>query len=1104
MIDRLIEWCAYNKALVLLIVAVTIVMGIRSMRNIPLDAIPDLSDTQVIVFSRWDRSPNIIEDQVTYPIIRSMLGVPKVKDIRGFSDFGFSYVYIVFEEGTDIYWARSRTLEYLNNILPKLPEGVSVELARDETAVGWVYQYVLVDQTGKRNLADLRSLQDWQLRYELQSVPGVAEVSPLGGFIRQYQVNLDPNALTAYQIPIDKVIETVRQGNNEVGGRLVEFSGREYMVRGRGYIRSKADIEQLVVAVNRETGTPVLIKQLGKVVLGPDLRRGVGEFNGEGEAAGAIVIMRVGENALNVIAGVKAKLAAIEASLPPGVTVVTTYDRSELIRRSIDTLKETLIEELTVVSLIILIFLLHVPSALIPVITICVAVVIAFIPMEYLGVTANIMSISGIAIAVGAMVDAAIVVVEQIHKKLEEWEAQGRPTPRHTVIIHAAKEVGAPSFYSLLVIGISFLPIIALEAQEGRLFKPLAFTKNLSMVMAAILSVTLVPAIAVLLIRTDRFRFRPRWVSSIVNAVLVGKIYSEEQHPLSRWLMRLYQPVVEWVLRHQWLTILGAVLVVALTLPIYFRLGSEFMPPLDEGTLLYMPTTLPGISITEAQRLLQIQDRIIKSFPEVKTVHGKAGRAETATDPAPFSMMETVIVLKPASEWPKIPRWYSAWAPEWLQNWLRRAWPDHQSTQELIYGTGGLNEALQIPGTVNAWTMPIKARIDMLTTGVRTPVGIKILGPDLTVIEHLGQQIEAALRPVRGTASVYAERTAGGYFIDFEVKRTELARYGLTVAQVEMVIMSAIGGESVSTTIEGRERYPINVRNFRDYRSTLADLRRIRVPTMGGPQIPLEQLADLKIVTGPGMIRNENGRLSGYVYVDVAGRDVGGFVTDAKEAVRAGVQIPPGYTLTWSGQYESMERVANRLLLVIPITLLVIVLLLYLNTQSLVKTSIVLLAVPFSAIGAIWLLYFLDYNVSIAVWVGLIALLGVDAETGVFMLLYLDLAYEEAKSQGKLNTRDQLHQAIVEGAVKRLRPKLMTVMVDYIGLLPVLWATGTGSDTMKRIAVPLVGGMLTSFLLELVVYPAIYEVWRWYFHVRKEAAGIHQPDHEPAPTSVIS
>ncbi len=1087
MINRLIEYCAHHKFLVLLIVGVAVLLGLYAMKNITLDAIPDLSDTQVIIYSRWDRSPDIIEDQVTYPIITALLGLPRVKDIRGFSDFGYSYVYVIFEDGTDLYWARSRTLEYLSSILPKLPEGVQVELAKDATAVGWVFQYALVDTTGKHSLAQLRSIQDWYLRYELQAVPGVAEVAPVGGFVRQYQVNLDPNALLAYRIPLERVVEAIREGNNDVGGRLIEFSGREYMVRGRGYIRSVRDVENIVVGVNPETGAPILVKHVGTVALGPDIRRGIAELDGEGETVGAIVIMRYGENALKVIERVKARLAEIERTLPEGVKIVTTYDRSDLILRSIETLKRTLIEELTIVSLVILIFLWHIPSALIPILTIPTAVILSFIPMYAMNITANIMSLGGIAIAIGAMVDAAIVVVEQTHKKLERWEAEGRPGDFRDVVIAAVKEVGGPSFFALLVIAVSFIPIFALEAQEGRLFKPLAFTKNFSMAIAAVLAITLDPAIRLLFTHAREFDFRPRWLCRLTNAILVGKIHDEERHPVSRALMRVYEPIVHFVLRHPYATIASALLIVVLTVPIYFRLGSEFMPPLDEGVLLYMPTTLPGISVTEAARLLQVQDKILKSFPEVERVFGKAGRAETATDPAPLSMVETVVVLKPPEQWPKVKRWYSDWAPPWMQRVLRRIWPDRRTTEELIYGPGGLNEALQLPGVVNAWTMPIKARIDMLTTGVRTPVGIKILGDDLNKIQEIGEHIERVLRDVPGTTSVFAERTAGGYFLDFALKREELARYGLTIGQAQMVILSAIGGENITMTVEGRERYPVNVRYLRDYRSTLDRLSRVLVPTPTGAQIPIAQIAEIRLAYGPGMIRDENGRLSGYVYVDVSGRDIGGYVEEAKRLVREKVPLPPGYTLVWSGQYEYMLRVRERLAIVVPITLFIIFLLLYGNTGSAAKTLIIFLAVPFSAVGAIWLLYLLDYNLSIAVWVGLIALLGVDAETGVFMLLYLDLAYQEMRSKGMMKTREHLHEAIVHGAVKRLRPKFMTVATMFMGLVPIMWSTGAGADVMKRIAAPMIGGIFTSFLMELVVYPAIYDLWRWHFHVKKEA-----------------
>lgn len=1098
MINKIIEICAHNKFVVLIVVGVATLAGLWSIKNITVDAIPDLSDTQVIIYSRWDRSPDIMEDQVTYPIVSSLLGVPKVKDIRGFSDFGYSYVYIIFEDGTDIYWARSRTLEYLSNILPKLPQGVNVELARDETAVGWVFEYALVDKTGQNNLAQLRSFQDWSMRYALQAVPGVAEVAPLGGFVKQYQVNVDPNALLGYDIPIDRVVEAVRQGNSDVGGRLIEFSGREYMVRGRGYIKTIADVENIVVGTSKQGGTPILVKNLGTVTLGPDIRRGIADLDGQGDVVGGIVIMRYGENAEKVIQRVRTKLDDLKPSLPPGVEIVTTYDRAELIERAIETLKGTLLEELIIVSLVIMIFLWHIPSAIVPIITIPVTIIIAFIPMYLMGLTANIMSLGGIAIAIGAMVDAAIVVVEQTHKKLEHWDSEGRPGSYKDVVINAVKEVGGPSFFALLVIAVSFIPVFTLEGQEGRLFKPLAYTKNFSMAIAAFLAITLDPAIRLLFTHMDPYKFKPKFVAKIVNTVLVGKIHSEENHPISRPLMKIYHPVCELVLRHTWAVVILAVLAVAATVPVFNRLGSEFMPPLNEGVLLYMPTTLPGISITQTERLLQVTDKKLKSFPEVERVFGKAGRAETATDPAPFSMLETVVVLKPESQWPKVPRWYSSWAPDWLQGIFRRAWPDHKSTEELIYGSGGLNEALQIPGVSNAWTMPIKGRTDMLTTGVRTPIGIKIMGADLAEVQKLGEHIEMSLKDVPGTKSVFAERAAGGYFLDFILKREALARYGLTVDQANDVVMSAIGGENVTTTIEGRERYPVNVRYLRDYRSDPDKLSRTFVMAPNGTQIPLGQIAEIRMLNGPAMIRDENGRLSGYVYVDIdtSKRDIGGYVADAKKVLREKVQLPAGYQLIWSGQFESMERVKARLAIVVPITIVLIFMLLYFNTRSVAKTVIILLAVPFSAVGAIWLLYFLGYNMSIAVWVGLIALMGVDAETGMFMLLYLDLAFHEAKDKGLMRNWNDLKEAILHGAVKRLRPKVMTVGVMFMGLVPIMWSTGSGADVMKRIAAPMVGGIFTSFILELVVYPAIYAIWKWHFDVKRNPT---PPLQQPQP-----
>jgi copper/silver efflux system protein len=1086
MINRIIDFSANNRGVVLVLVAFAALAGWWSMHRLSLDAIPDLSDTQVIIYSRWDRSPDIIEDQVTYPIVTAMLGAPRVKTVRGFSDFGYSFVYVIFEEGTDIYWARSRAQEYLSGVLQRLPQGVRTELGPDASGVGWIYQYALVDTSGKHSLEELRSYQDWYLQYYLKSVPGVAEVAPIGGFSRQYQVNLDPNRLQAYGISLNRVVEAVRGGNSDAGGRLIEFAGTEYMVRGRGYANSISDFEEIAVSAS-EDGTPIRIRDLGQVVLGPDLRRGVSDLNGTGEAVSGIVVMRQGQNALDVIKAVKAKIREIEPGLPDGVKVVPVYDRSELIKRSIDNLKYTIIEVICTVSLVILLFLWHFPSAIIPIITIPLAVLISFIPLKLLGINANIMSLGGIAIAIGALVDAAIVVVEQTHKKLELWDQGGRKGHYRDIVIGAVKEVAGPSFFALLVIAVSFLPVLTLEAQEGRMFKPLAYTKTLAMVVAAMLTITLDPALRLLFTHVRNFQFRPLWLCRAANALLVGTIHSEKTHPVSRLLIRLYEPAVSWALRRKWLVVGTAVILIVVTVPVFQRLGSEFMPPLDEGSLFYMPTTMPGISITEAQRLLQVTDRIIKSFPEVESVFGKAGRAETSTDPAPLSMIETVIILKPRSEWTKTKTWYSSWAPEWTKGFLRRVTPDTISREELV---ARMNEALNIPGVSNAWTMPVKGRIDMLTTGIRTPVGLKVSGADLVKIEEIGIQVESLLRPVRGTRSVFAERTGGGYFLDIAWNRVELGRYGLSVDEAQQVVLSAIGGENVTTTVQGRERYPVNVRYMRDFRSDLGAIGRILVPVADGKtQIPLRELAEISIVSGSSMIRNEDGLLTGYVYVDIADRDPSSYIEEADRILREKVELPAGYAVIWSGQYEAMQRVQERLTVIIPLTLFFIILLLYLNTRSAVKTMIVLLAVPFSAVGAVWFLYLLDYNMSIGVWVGLIALLGVDAETGVFMLLYLDLAYAQAKKEGRLGSRQELHRAILDGAAKRIRPKVMTVATMFLGLLPIMLATGTGSDVMKHIAAPMVGGIFTSFLMELMVYPVIYETWKWNFDLRRQAEG---------------
>jgi Cu(I)/Ag(I) efflux system membrane protein CusA/SilA len=1079
MIGRVIEFCAKNRAIVLILSLAAVLIAIWCMGNIPLDAIPDLSDVQVIIYSRWDRSPDVVEDQVTYPIVTAMLGAPKVKAIRGFSDFGFSYVYVIFQEGTDLYWARSRTLEYLSKIQPRLPQGVQTELGPDATGLGWVYQYALVDRTGKHSLAEIRSFQDWSLRYWIQSVPGVAEVASIGGFQKQYQVNVDPNALVSHNVPLMKVVESIRQGNNDVGGRLVEISGAEYMVRGRGYAKSVKDLEEIVVATDMK-GTPILVKNLGHVALGPEIRRGVSDLDGIGDTVGGIVVMRQGENALNVIRRVEEKLAEIRPSLPAGMEIVTTYDRSELIRESIGTLKHELYSALVIVSIVILIFLWHFPSSIVPIITIPISIALAFIPMYLLGVTVNIMSISGITISIGVLVDGAIVEVENAYKKLQLWDAGGRKGDIHETRLRALKEVGPSVFFSLLVIAVAFLPIFALEEQEGRLFKPLAYTKNLTMAIAAILAITLDPAVRMLFARMDWRPIRPKWLGWVVNQVTVGRYYPEEKHPISRLLFKLYEKPCRLVIRHPKMVIALALGLVLSAVPVYLSLGSEFMPPLWEGTVLYMPTTLPGLSVTEAEKLMIRMDREIRTVPEVERVFGKAGRAETSTDPAPFSMMETTIVLKHPSQWRTRERWYSG-LPAWSQSVFRPFWPDRIAKDDLIQE---LNRKMDFLGVANAWTMPIKARIDMLTTGVRTPIGIKILGADLKEIENLGVAIEGILKDLPGTRSVFAERTAGGYFLDFNLKRENLARYGLSIAEAEMVIMSAIGGEPVTQTVEGRERYTVNVRYARDFRDDLPELRRVLVPTMSGAQIPLEELADIRLVEGPSMIRDENALLSGYVYVDAAESDIGGYVERAKALVGAKLHLPAGYALQWSGQYENMIRVRERLVFVVPITLFLIAVILYLNTRSMVKAGIVMLAVPFSAIGAVWLLHLLGYNLSIAVWVGLIALMGLDAETGVFMLLFLDLAYAERIREGKMKTFEDLTEAVVHGAVKRIRPKLMTVACAFIGLVPIMFSQGTGADMMKRVAAPLMGGLVTSFIMELLVYPAIYTVWKWKFEMK--------------------
>ena len=1073
-IQRIIGFCAVNRYMTLFAVAGLCVMAAYTFQVVRLDALPDLSDTQVIVYSRWDRSPDIMEDQVTYPIVASLLGLPNVKAIRGFSDFGFSYVYVIFQDGTDIYWARTRVLEYLSKILPRLPPSVRTELGPDASGVGWAFQYALVDRSGTQSLDQLRTYQDWYLRYALQAVPGVSEIASIGGFQKQYQVTVDPNKMAAYGIPLTMVTEAIRMSNNEVGGRLIEFAGAEYMVRGRGYTKKLSDLENVVVK-RGAGGTPVLLKDIGRVAFGPEIRRGVSDLDGLGDHVGGIVVMRHGENALNVIERIKEKMKELKPSMPKGVEFVTTYDRSDLIKRAIETLKHELIVEIIIVALVILIFLWHAPSALVPIVTIPVSVLLSFIPLYYMGVTINIMSIAGIAISIGVLVDGSIVEVENAYNKIYHWDAGGRKGDFHDIRLEALKEVGPSVFFSLLVIAVAFLPVFTLVDQEGRLFKPLAYSKNLAMGLAALLAITLNPAQRMMFARIDPYVFKPKFLAKLATHAFVGRYYSEERHPISRRLFRIYEPACRFVLRRPKTVIAAALVAMAVSVPVYFKLGSEFMPPLNEGSMLYMPTTLPAISVAEAQDLMIRMDKLLKSFPEVERVFGKAGRTDSSTDPAPFSMMETTVVLKDPSKWSAKERWYSSWMPDFLKPVFRPIWPDRISWDELVTK---MDNALRFPGVTNAWTMPIKARIDMLTTGVRTPIGIKIYGSDLKEIQRIGEHLEHFLKNIPGTRSVFAERVTGGYFVDIEPKRDQLARYGLTIAQLQDVVMSAVGGENITTTIEGRERYAVNLRYPRELREDLDRLGRVLVPVGTGAQVPIAQLADVKMVQGPAMIRDENGFLAGYVYVDIAGRDVGGYVEEAKKIVAANVPLKQGYVLQWSGQYENMLRVRERLKLVIPVTLALIFVLLYMNTRSAFKSSVVMLAVPFSAIGAIWLFYILGYNVSIAAWVGMIALMGLDAETGVFMMLFLDLSYDDAKKRGLLRNLGELDEAIIHGAVKRSRPKMMTVAAAFMGLLPIMWSTSAGADVMKRIAAPMIGGLITSFIMELMVYPAIYKLWK--------------------------
>jgi Cu(I)/Ag(I) efflux system membrane protein CusA/SilA len=1029
MISKIIEACVRNRVLVLIVWLLVTAWGIYCAYNLPVDAIPDLSDVQVIISTTYaEQAPQIVEDQVTYPLTTAMLAVPRAKVVRGFSQFGLSLVYVIFEDGTDIYWARSRVLEYLNYVRGKLPPQVSPSLGPDATGVGWVFEYALEDPTGKTDLAQLRSIQDWYLRYQLQTVPGVAEVASVGGFVKQYQVVVDPNQLVAYKIPLSKIKMAIKNSNQDTGGAVVEQAQTEFMVRGLGYIKNRADVENIVVGADPR-GTPILVKDVALVRMGPELRRGLAEANGQGEVVGGIIVMRFGENARQVIEGVKQKLEDLKPGLPPGVLIATAYDRSGLIQRAIDTLKRTITEEIVIVSLVCFIFLLHVRSAIVAIISLPLGVLISLILQYYFNINANILSLAGIAIAIGAMVDASVVMVENAHKHIEHAPPDAAREP---LILEAAKEVGPSLFFAILVLTVSFLPIFALGAETGRLFRPLAFTKTFAMGGSAILAITLIPILMLYFIR--------------------GRIIPDLENPVARATMVVYRPVVRWIMRAPKTAILLAFFAMAATIYPFLHLGSEFMPPLDEGDLLYMPTTMPGISITEAKNVLQQTDRIIRTFPEVEYVFGKAGRAETATDPAPLSMLETTIRLKD-----------------------RKSWRPGLTTEGLIRE---MDDAVKFPGLANSWGYPIKIRIDMLSTGIKTPVGLKFLGPDLEVLNRLAVESEAILKKVPGTASVFAERVTGGYYLDFEIKRREAARYGLTVGDVQEVIASAMGGENITQTVEGLERYPVNLRYFQDYRQNLPALRRLLIPTMDGAQVPMEQVADIKVHQGPDMIKSEGSRRSAWVFVDLADIDVGTYVQKAKEAIAAHLKMPAGYSLLWSGQYEYMEAAAKRLKIIIPITLVLVFLLLYLNTRSLIKVGIVMLAVPFSLLGAIWLLYLLGYHLSVGVVVGMLALAGLDAETGVLMLLYLDIAHDQWQREGRLNTEADLRDAIEHGAVMRVRPKHMTILANLLGLLPIMWASGTGSEVAKRIAAPMVGGVATSYLLELLIYPAIYLLWK--------------------------
>lgn len=1150
MIDKIIEWSVHNRFMVILTTFFVIVGGILAMFNTPLDAIPDLSDVQVIIYTEYPgQAPQVVEDQVTYPLTTAMLSVPFAKVVRGYSFFGVSFVYLIFEDGTDIYWARSRVMEYLNFVSGRLPPGVTPSLGPDATGVGWVYEYILKDTTGKTDLAELRSLQDWFVRYELTAVPGVSEVASIGGFVKQYQVEVDPNKLLSYNITIQKIKKAIQRSNSDVGGKLIEMGETEFMVRGLGYIKSVEDIEQIAVSFD-EKGTPILLKDIANIQIGPELRRGILEWNGEGETVGGVVIMRFGENALEVIKRVKEKLKDLEKGLPEGVEIISGYDRSALIERAVATLKTKLTEEMIVVALICIIFLLHFRSAFVAIFTLPVGILMSFMIMYPFGVNANIMSLGGIAIAIGVMVDASIVMVENAHKHLE----RDRGKKSHTqIIIDASKEVGPALFFSLLIITVSFLPVFSLMEQSGRLFRPLAYTKTSAMAASSILAITIIPVLMTFFVRENTIdpklpgkQKRKIWFLALAGpplAVIIArlagvklpelslvfalgfsiflglclspqKIMPEGKNPLNRFLIRIYLPMIKLVLKWRKITVLVSLFAIAVTWYPMSRVGSEFMPPLNEGDLLYMPTTLPGISITKAKELLQQTDKIIQRFPEVKSTLGKIGRAETSTDPAPLSMIETVIMMRPQVEYEMIDkeRFFSNW-PGWLKKPLSWIWPEqikgkilHEwrkkpidwfysdwpglfqapftwilpqeryiTIQELA---DDLEQAVKFPGLTNAWTMPIKTRIDMLSTGIKTPVGIKIMGPDLEILASLGEQIEALLRNKKGTMSAFSERVTGGNYLDFTIKREEIARYGLHVQDVQDIIKTAIGGMNVTYTIEGLERYPVNLRYNREFRDNIDMIKRVLVPTPSGAQVPLTQLADISIKKGPAGIKSENSKRSAWVFVDIKNMDIGTYVKQARKMVDENIELPSGYSLVWSGQYEYMEKARKTLNIIVPATLLVIFILLFIHFNNIIEVFIVMASLPFALLGGFWLIYILGYNMSVAVGVGFIALAGLATETGIVMLVYLDEVFKRKKEKNQMNTAADLHASIVEGAVDRVRPKIMTVATTLIGLLPVMYGSGAGSQIMKRIAAPMVGGLVSSTIMTLIIIPVIYDLWK--------------------------